>query len=72
MDCAPAQEGARDAEGGNGMTPPDIMSLSTAFFDKLGFARLAPEFESFVHSRVKPEYARGCIFMYQELQPISR
>lgn len=45
--------------------------LLSYYGDKLGFARLAPEFESFVHSRVKPEYDRGCIFMYQELQPIS-
>ena len=46
--------------------------LLTYYGEKLGFARLAPEFEAFVHSRIKPEYDQGCIFMYQELQSGAR
>ena len=41
--------------------------LLAYYGEKLGFARLSPEQEAFVHSHVKPQYDRGCIFMYQEL-----
>lgn len=36
-------------------------------YQKLGFRRLAPEKEKFVHRHVKPKYDDGCIFMYQML-----
>ena len=36
-------------------------------YKKLGFRRLAPEKEQFVHRHVKPKYDDGCIFMYQLL-----
>ena len=36
-------------------------------YQTLGFSRLEPEEEAFVHSHVKPKYDDGCIFMYQIL-----
>ena len=36
-------------------------------YASLGFHRLAPEKEKFVHQHVKPKYDDGCIFMYQTL-----
>ncbi|HBB43542.1 MAG TPA: hypothetical protein DCZ74_08500 [Treponema sp.] len=36
-------------------------------YEKMGFRRLTPEKEKFVHSHVKPKYDMGCIFMYQIL-----
>ncbi|MBQ3825337.1 MAG: hypothetical protein II811_04300 [Spirochaetaceae bacterium] len=36
-------------------------------YKKLGFRRLAPEKEKYVHQHVKPKYDDGCIFMYQML-----
>ncbi|WP_197971961.1 hypothetical protein [Treponema zioleckii] len=36
-------------------------------YERMGFRRLAPEKEKFVHSHVKPKYDDGCIFMYQLL-----
>ena len=36
-------------------------------YASLGFRRLAPEKEQFVHQHVKPKYDDGCIFMYQIL-----
>lgn len=41
--------------------------LLTYYQEKLGFSRLSPDQESFVHLHVKPKYDQGCIFMYQEL-----
>lgn len=37
------------------------------YYGKLGFSRLPPEQEQFVHGRIKPDYDKGCIFMYQPL-----
>jgi len=31
----------------------------------MGFTRLPPDQEMFIHSHVKPKYDEGCIFMYQ-------
>ena len=36
-------------------------------YKSLGFRRLAPEKEIFVHQHVKPKYDNGCVFMYQTL-----
>ena len=36
-------------------------------YKSLGFRRLAPEKEKFVHQHVKPKYDNGCVFMYQTL-----
>ena len=36
-------------------------------YTHMGFKRLAPEKEQFVHNHVKPKYDDGCIFMYQML-----
>ncbi len=36
-------------------------------YERMGFRRLTPEKEKFVHSHVKPKYDMGCIFMYQVL-----
>lgn len=37
------------------------------YSENLGFMRLPAERENFVHSRFKPQYDKGCIFMYQSL-----
>ena len=37
-------------------------------YEEMGFRRLSPEKEKFVHQHVKPQYDFGCIFMYQILQ----
>lgn len=34
-------------------------------YKTMGFNRLSPEDERFVQKHVKPEYDKGCIFMYQ-------
>lgn len=34
-------------------------------YSSMGFHRLSPEEEAFVHNHVKPRYDKGCIFMYQ-------
>lgn len=34
-------------------------------YKTMGFNRLAPEDEKFVHQHVKPKYDEGCVFMYQ-------
>lgn len=36
-------------------------------YEKMGFLRLSPEQEKYVHQHVKPKYDDGCIFMYQIL-----
>ena len=36
-------------------------------YEEMGFKRLSPEKELFVHQHVKPKYDDGCIFMYQLL-----
>lgn len=38
-----------------------------AYYEALGFSRLSPEEEEFVHKHVKPHYDKGCYFMYQIL-----
>lgn len=35
------------------------------YYKSLGFSRLDPKEESFVHKHVKPRYDKGCYFMYQ-------
>ena len=35
------------------------------YYKTLGFSRLDPEMEDFVHKHVKPRYDAGCYFMYQ-------
>ena len=35
------------------------------YYQSLGFSRLSPEEEDFVHQHVKPSYDEGCYFMYQ-------
>ena len=35
------------------------------YYSSLGFLRLTPEEEDFVHKHVKPRYDSGCFFMYQ-------
>lgn len=37
------------------------------YYCTIGFKRLSPEKEKFVHQHVKPKYDDGCIFMYQML-----
>ncbi len=36
-------------------------------YKTMGFHRLDPEDEKFVHQHVKPKYDDGCVFMYQFL-----
>ena len=36
-------------------------------YEQYQFKRLKPEQEQALHSRIKPDYDRDCIFMYQEL-----
>lgn len=36
-------------------------------YKTLGFTRLSPEDEKYVHAHIKPKYDRKCIFMYQTL-----
>lgn len=36
-------------------------------YKTMGFHRLDPEDEQFVHQHVKPKYDEGCVFMYQLL-----
>lgn len=38
-----------------------------ANYEKYGFSRLPLEDEKKMHSRIKPRYDEGCIFMYQSL-----
>lgn len=35
------------------------------YYKTLGFSRLSPDEEDFVHKHVKPKYDTGCYFMYQ-------
>ena len=37
------------------------------YYRALGFQRLSPENETFLHKYVKLDYDEGCIFMYQTL-----
>ena len=37
------------------------------YYGKLGFSRLPSEQEQFVHGRIKPDYDKDCVFMYQPL-----
>ena len=36
-------------------------------YGALGFSRLPPEMEAYIHSHIKPDYDEHCIFMYQML-----
>ena len=36
-------------------------------YAKFGFSRLPPEMEDYIHTHMKPDYDRNCIFMYQML-----
>lgn len=37
------------------------------YYKTLGFTRLLPEDEKYVHAHIKPKYDKECIFMYQTL-----
>ncbi|SHL22658.1 hypothetical protein [Fibrobacter sp. UWEL] len=41
-------------------------------YEKMGFLRLPPDEEMFVHNHVKPKYDNGCVFMYQVLSLKNR
>ena len=36
-------------------------------YEQYGFKRLSPKREDELHKRLKPQYDKGCIFMYQEI-----